>query len=182
LIKKYWDRKPVWLSCYQCGKDLSNRKDRLHFGGGPEYKKGYCWDCWNVYFSNSVINQAGKYRCCYCKKYLSKNNFTKDEERKYGLKSRCKKCDYKQSRKYLRSNPEKLNGYIIKHRDARLKLKRKTSSKERDTLSDDYIRRLLARYSELTESEFPQIMVDLKRSEMLLYRKINNRKVLPIAK
>lgn len=167
---KYWDRKPVWFFCYQCGVEM-DREARVHFSGKPEHEKGFCIDCWKIYFSNSGPNFLGEFRCHECKKYFDKSNFYSDKTRKFGIKSKCKKCDYKQSRAYIKKNLEKEKEYRERHHESTLKCKRNFARRERETLDDNYIRRLLARYSTRAESEFTEQEIRDKRNLILEHRK-----------
>jgi hypothetical protein len=87
------------------------------------------------------------------------------------------------SSKYLKNNPEKLKGYIEKHRDKRMAYKRELSQRERDSVDEKYARRLLARYSDLSENEFPKEIVGIKIAEIKLYRALHPKKEnsLPVA-
>lgn len=172
--------KPEWECCYICGIKLS-RKQRGCFVGRDEKLKGYCPDCYKIYFSESYrIDQFGRLKCqdrnhegerfldpdcfAYCSSNIWKKNY------------QCRKCHYKRSRAYLKKNPEKRKEYRLrdelKHREVRLKSKRNRSELERETLDDNYIRRLLARYSDLAESEFTQEEIEAKRKWILKYREM----------
>lgn len=170
--KKYWDRKLKWPNCYQCGKNLSY-KERACFGGREERLKGYCPDCYASHFSKeSRINPWGELRCGVCKKYFPPESFSNDESCKYGKRKKCKQDDYKKHRQYLKSNPEKEKVYRKRHRKNTLRIKREIAERERETLHDNYIRRLLARYSDRAESDFTQEEIEAKRKWVLSCREM----------
>lgn len=168
--------KPAWEFCYICGDFLTNTERYRKVGS---WGRGYCSNCYGMYFSDSCRFDAfGKLKCYICKKYLTIENFIKDDYQTHGFRTKCKKCDYKKSREYLKNNPEKVKEYRNRHRKARLKLKKSQAERERENLDDNYIRRLLARYSHRAESEFTEKEIDAKRKLILSQRENGGREYL----
>ena len=149
-----------------------SKKQKDCFGGREESFKGYCPDCYKIYFGCSRKRADGKYICNGCKEYYEKNKFYADKKKKFGIAGKCKKCSHKRVGVYMKENPNKRKQYNLKCRDEILKSKRNRSELERETLDDNYIRRLLARYSDLAESEFTQEEIEAKRKWILKYREM----------
>lgn len=115
------------------------------------------------------------------------------EKRKYGVitRYRCAKRAYERHKRWIDGNPEKVNEYDKKkiqtrkatgyyktpkmREYARLKHKR-----ESDTLSDNYVLRMLAAEPKgkntprLKRSEIPQRLIELKRKQLLLNRQLKS--------
>jgi len=118
----------------------------------------------------SRIGDGNTLSCYACKQYLPRDCFGNEKRPPHFKKSICKKCGYEKHRKYLKANPEKVKKYRTKHHESTLKSKREIAKRERETLDDNYIRRLLARYSDRAESEFSKAEIKLRRKKIRLYR------------
>lgn len=59
---------------------------------------------------------------------------------------------------------------------ARLEYCKKRGAKIRETLSDEYVRRVMAQYMSIKGSELPQALVDAHREVMKLKRLINEKR------
>jgi hypothetical protein len=149
-------------TCLTCGKRFSQRS-----GGGK-----YCSDACSPF---KRVQPDGKLRCYSCGGKFLIDDFFKDKSQKHGVKSRCKKCDNASSSEYSKNHKDyhaiHTKKWQRKNADKLYKIRRA----EIDNLDDAYIRRLLARYSHLSESQFPQWLVDLKRSEIRLLRVLRAR-------
>jgi hypothetical protein len=143
----------------------------------------FCSPKCKAFFCAKIETKNGKRlkTCSKCKKKLelNKSNFFIDRGKKHGFKATCIECDYGHN------DPERKK----KLRAAQNKWKRKNSIRinearkpkvkmEVDTLHDNYIRRLIARYSTLMESEIPMALIDAKRQQIILIREIRKRKEL----
>lgn len=161
-----------WRDCYYCGKELEPSDWACQIKSPP----GYCRDCKKKIFSNSRENNLGQFHCNACDQYLDPTEF-------WNGRRKCKACDYKQSRKFIKENPDKASHYRKKYKKSDLwKKSRHHPKNEAKRLSDHYVRKTLARYSVHPESWFTDEMVVSKREQLKLHRAIKGAKKAGIAK
>jgi hypothetical protein len=98
-----------------------------------------------------------------------------DEKRKKRLHSqRCEKCEVEREHRWRKENPEKARKYdqewFAKHREKQRERCRINSAKHRKTLSNAYVRSLLAHRSFLSAADIPQELIEAKRAEIKIKR------------
>jgi hypothetical protein len=109
------------------------------------------------------------YTCDLCDKYRWKIYYEKNKEirnqrnKEYLIKNPEKKS-YSVHKKYQSRNPEKW-------KDARSKYHKR----QRENLSDEYIKKLISRYGRVSYKDVPKNLIELKRNIYLLKKKIINK-------
>ena len=158
--------------CKICGKPL-DYKERARFSCLPAWFRGYCKACHEIYFSrNCRRGVGGKLRCGVCRRYFKPGEFYDEAVNKanpYGKKSACKICDIERAKRYVR---EKTGDELKKYYRNRRAKRRAERRREVAILHENYIRSLLARYSDLTETQIPIWAVEQKRAAIMLHREI----------
>jgi hypothetical protein len=138
-------------------------------------------------------------KTCYkCRLTLPVSCFSKAKSRKDGLQNHCKSCVKKYCaenkdayKKYCAENKDAIKERMAKYRAenkdsikkqlAKYRAENKDAIKERmakyhaftcSTLHDSYIKHLIIQRSPLTPSDIPQSLVELKRAQLLIARKL----------
>lgn len=119
--------------------------------------------------------------CTRCNRNLGDDSYGVDRSRPTGLRPACKACEKAGRNKvkqkaYYQANREVRNAYG-KAYYANNKQKGKDHAKRSlkravEALDDTYIKQLLVKYTSLKRSNIPQELVDLKRLEMSIKRKV----------
>lgn len=104
------------------------------------------------------------------------------EKRPYHIRKRyrCVKKAQERTNKWILNNPEKMK---VIRREKQKRISKTSSYKKkqlekyyynRDNLTDRYIKYLIVHKNELSQSDVPQQLIELKRKELLLIRQIKN--------
>jgi len=92
---------------------------------------------------------------------------------------RCSKKADERSKRWRLNNPEKYkeickNKVVCFTSDSYRKKQLEKYYYNRDNLTDRHIKHLIAHKNELSQSDIPQELIEIKRKELLLIRKIKN--------
>jgi len=141
-----------------------------HCGGTRWYQKmrnGY------------IINYCNNKRIEATKRY-EKNHPEKKTERRHKYYLKHKEKELSRSIKWQKDNPEKYKP-VREKANLKYRISKKGKSKiykrdksYRESITDAYIKRLAIQKSNLSYSDVPQELIELKRKQLLLIRQIRN--------
>lgn len=176
------------IHCSGCGVPISVR---YLFKTGMVFKE-HCNDCnKNKYYYKSIIIKAWETRinklyggrndikkCSQCKIIKSLSEFYPESGKR--ARSVCKLCESynrKLRKEYFKKyNKNRYKNYSEEEKNKRAEEHKIYQSRKRkeeaEKLTDSYMRRLLARYSLLKESEIPQELIEYKRAIIKIKREI----------
>jgi hypothetical protein len=127
-----------------------------------------------------IINSCNNKRIEATKRY-EKNHPEKKTERRHKYYLNHKEKELSRSIKWQKENPEK---YKPVREKANLKFRNSEKGKSyiikrdksyRDSITDSYIKRLAIQNSNLSYSDIPQPLIELKRKQLKLKRQINGK-------
>lgn len=154
-----------YVFCCQCGAELDGHDERLigssNAFSGDNQHDGYCKRCMKIYFLKvtGYDSRAAAFICKDCGVH-----FMNSKKARPGGAHICNKCYSIRHKKYVDTHPEVVERCCVNRKGK--------NRKYRENLSDFYVKNLLAKRNDFKASDVPQYLIDLKRAEIRLLRKL----------